>query len=230
MARVPFRFAVGAALPLVAGLAFAPAAAQPAPGGAARPPAAGAATMTPPKVEGRRLLDRFASEPTVNQVQQAALSYYALHPEELGKLRSRAGWSHLLPAVRVEVTKELDDESRSLVRFDDLEEADDISAQEKREDDLELMARADWELNELVYSPDELSVLRENRLSAKERQKLLNLVTRVYFERRRAQIDLMTSPPSDPKARALAELKIAELTAELDALTGGAFSRMVAGG
>ena len=52
-------------------------------------------------------------------------------------------------------------------------------------------------------------------------------MTQTYFERRRAQVDLLLAPPTDAAARTVAELKIAELTAELDGVTGGAFSSMV---
>jgi hypothetical protein len=187
--------------------------------------------QTTPSAEARKLLDGFSGEPTVNEVQQAALSYFAMHPEELASLKSRAGWSALLPKATIEVTKELDDSSRSTSILDeDPTTASKITALEQKDDDLELRARGEWQLNELVFSPDELAVLRESRLTAKERQKLLQTVTRTYFERRRAQVDLLTAPPADAKGRALAELKIAELTAELDSLTGGAFSRMASGG
>jgi hypothetical protein len=190
-----------------------------------------ATAQTTPSAEARKLLDGFAGEPTVNEVQQASLSYFSMHPEELASLKSRAGWSSLLPKATVEVSKELDDSSRSTSILDeDPTTASKITALEQKDDDLELRVRGEWQLNELVFSPDELSVLRESRLTAKERQKLLQTVTRTYFERRRAQVDLLTSPPADSKGRALAELKIAELTAELDALTGGAFSRMASAG
>jgi hypothetical protein len=209
MARVPYRFV---AMSLAAGLLG--------------PVPALAQTQT---AEARKLLDSFAGEPTINQVQQAALTYFMMHPEQLGSLKSRAGWSNLLPKVQAEVEKDLGDTSKSLTSFNDESNPTDISATQQKDDDLKLRVRGDWALNELVYSPDELAVLKESRLTAKEREKLTQTVTRTYFERRRAQIDLLTSPPGDAKGRALAELKVAELTAELDSLTGGAFSRMASG-
>ncbi len=43
----------------------------------------------------------------------------------------------------------------------------------------------------------------------------------LYFERRRLRLALALAPPADPAARAEAELRVAEITARLDAATGG---------
>jgi len=56
------------------------------------------------------------------------------------------------------------------------------------------------------------------------RDSILDDVTRSYFERRRLQVELITDPPTEPKAQLAKELRIQELTAILDGLTGGWFS------
>ena len=56
------------------------------------------------------------------------------------------------------------------------------------------------------------------------RDDILDEITRTYFERRRLQIDSYMSPPEDLKLKLEKELRIQELTADLDALTGGCFS------
>jgi hypothetical protein len=51
-------------------------------------------------------------------------------------------------------------------------------------------------------------------------------VIRLYFERRRLKAEALASDASDvAPARVRVELRIQEVEAELDALTGGAFSR-----
>jgi hypothetical protein len=101
------------------------------------------------------------------------------------------------------------------------------SATETDDDALELQGEVKWKLGDMVFNARETAVVRENRLVARERQRILQTVTQTYFERRRAQVDMLLAPPGDPAASTVAELKIAELTAELDGVTGGAFSRMV---
>jgi hypothetical protein len=56
------------------------------------------------------------------------------------------------------------------------------------------------------------------------RREVESLANRLYFERRRLKMDLAQTPAPDA-ARARRELRIQELEAELDALSGGAFTR-----
>ncbi|MFH1783224.1 MAG: hypothetical protein ABH848_06375, partial [Candidatus Omnitrophota bacterium] len=59
------------------------------------------------------------------------------------------------------------------------------------------------------------------------RDDIMDEVTRVYFERRRVQIEKELSPPSNKKEGIELNLRIQELTADLDALTGGYFSKNI---
>jgi hypothetical protein len=56
------------------------------------------------------------------------------------------------------------------------------------------------------------------------REDILDQVTRLYFERRRIQVELITYEPLDPQVEIDKEMRVAELTALIDALTGGEFS------
>jgi len=53
------------------------------------------------------------------------------------------------------------------------------------------------------------------------RQDILDQVTRLYFERRRIQSELVSNKDSDFDR----EMRVEELTALIDGLTGGEFSR-----
>ena len=59
------------------------------------------------------------------------------------------------------------------------------------------------------------------------RDDILNEVTRYYYERRRLQIDLAMNPPRDRSKELEKELRLQELTAYIDALTGGYFSSCI---
>lgn len=191
--------------------------------------AGAASAQATTEAQARQVLARFDSEPTINQVQQAALDYASMHPESFDEMRSRSRYAAVLPELKVRVTKDLDDESRSVTSFEDNNQPDKVSATEVRDDQLQLLGEVKWKLGDMVFNARETAVVRENRFAAKERGKLLQTVTQIYFERRRTQIELLQAPPADVSSRALVELKIAQLTGELDGLTGGAFSRMAGG-
>lgn len=178
-----------------------------------------AAQQHPAEIQANEVLAPFAGEPDVNRVQRAALDYAALHPEIYDAMRSRSRISAALPDLRFRVTKKLGDDRKEDVVTGG------VSIVEAG--DLDLQGEVRWRLGDIVFNARETAVVREGRYAVKERQRLLQSINQTYFERRRAQIDLMRAPATDPAARALAELKIAQLTAELDALTGGAFSRMI---
>lgn len=182
------------------------------------------------EAQARKLLARFDGEPSVNQVQRAALDYASMNPELLRSMQTRSKVAPLLPEIRLRIETEDDLDSKSITRFEEGNAAQDISATKNVADDLKLYGEAKWKFGDVVFNSREFGVVREYRQTAKTRQKLLQTVTQVYFERRRAQVELLTAPPTEAAGRALAELKIAQLTGELDALTGGGFSRMVAGG
>lgn len=168
-----------------------------------------------------------AGEPTIRATHQAALRYSALSPEIFKGMRTRSRLQAILPQLTVRVIKDLDEEDRSLTRYGEsgsVSEPQNISATVTNGDDLQVYAETRWKLNEAVFNFQETAVMRENRYSAKERQKLLQTVTEVYFERKRALIKLKPMKRGT-EAQQLAQLKIAQIEAELDALTGGWFTR-----
>jgi hypothetical protein len=81
-----------------------------------------------------------------------------------------------------------------------------------------------WDLDELIYNPVEPRVAREQVRLINMRDRVVDEVTRRFYERRRLQIDMELSPPTDLNDRVRKELRIQELTADMDALTGGWFS------
>ncbi len=57
------------------------------------------------------------------------------------------------------------------------------------------------------------------------RDDILDETTSYYYERRRLQVELLQRSPEDPGEYIKKNLRIQELTANLDALTGARFSR-----
>jgi hypothetical protein len=84
-----------------------------------------------------------------------------------------------------------------------------------------------WRLDDLVMSSERIRVISESQDVVKLRDKVLRQVTQIFFDRRRLQVELLLSPGGDLRSQVEDEIRLMELTAELDALTGGQFSRAV---
>ena len=81
-----------------------------------------------------------------------------------------------------------------------------------------------WELGDLLYSSAQTSIDSRAKLLVELRESILNQITRVYFERRRIQMQLILSPAANLDERLELFLQLQELTAQIDALTDGFLS------
>ena len=168
----------------------------------------------------KKVLQRFNSEPTVREVQQQAIAYMRVHPQEVDSWRLRARTNALAPRLTTQVQGDLNDDRRTVEQPGDPTIVSQTNDQSGR-----LVIGAAWDLDRLVFEPQEMAVARESVRIANLRDRVLDEVTRRYFERRRLQIDLELSPPKDLADRVKKELRLQELTADMDAVTGGWFSQ-----
>ena len=76
----------------------------------------------------------------------------------------------------------------------------------------------------MVFSSEQTSIDVRSRLMVQLRDDILDEVTRLYFERRRLQLELASQDSLSPKARSEKELRLEELAASIDGLTGGYLS------
>ena len=183
------------------------------------------------------VLKSFAHEPSIGAVQRRTLSYAMIDQEEMNDRLSEVESAFLLPKkIQIEgYFKNIDhNEDEYQDNYDVILEGEYINwlPIEHKEDEQRyirqewrIKGEVEWDLSRVVFNPDELRVLRENTVLVKLREDLLNRVTRSYFERRQLQVELMIRPPVDVSEVVRIRLRIQELTAELDALTGGWFSR-----
>ena len=168
--------------------------------------------------------------PDIRAVQRATLAYLELQPEIANSLRARAARSRWLPVMSFRVGAERDrfegrgwDQSFVSGGIRDLyDEGHD------RSDDLSLDLTLAWDLGDGVFNPEEIDVSRELRSVIALRDDVLDEVTQLYFERRRALAQLAQPPATEAEAAAL-RLRSAELAAGIDAWTGGWFTRVLRG-
>lgn len=187
-----------------------------------------AALATPPGAPLTIALDTSPpidyGDPPIAAVHAAALTRAGLDPATLDAMSTRARWSDALPDVRVRVVRDADRDGRTTVRFTGDRGYGDLAAVEDRGDGLQLLGELRWSLGALVHGKNALAVVREQRAADKARRALLDAVTAAYFARRRAVLAVATA--GDAAEHSDARLRRDEATATLDALTGGAFSRL----
>jgi len=81
-----------------------------------------------------------------------------------------------------------------------------------------------WDLRDFLYNSEQARISTEARRLVELRQDVLQEVNTYFFDRRRAQIEMMFSPPEDVRSKIDLQLQIARVTASIDALTGGYLS------
>jgi hypothetical protein len=89
------------------------------------------------------------------------------------------------------------------------------------EQEVVLEARATWRLDRLVFDDVELRVASLAQQRAKARAAVAAQTTALYYRRRAAQVEALWNPPGTIEESVRRELALEELTAQLDALTGG---------
>ncbi|MBI1992250.1 MAG: hypothetical protein HYS71_03295 [Candidatus Omnitrophica bacterium] len=171
----------------------------------------------------RELLANFTYEPTMADVREAAIRYAEVHPDKIRWWRRQAALRAFFPAVEIGVdhdrTRRASIDEGTFPRFQIIET-------DNRDAGLNLSVK--WELGDLLWNDDQTSIDVRSKLMVQLRNDIVDEVTRIYFERRRLQVALLTDPPSDQQAVLEKELRIQELTALIDGLTGGYFSHEAA--
>jgi len=164
------------------------------------------------------VIERFKNEPTIREVQEIAIKYAEVHPEKIKEWRSAASKKALLPDLSVGLDRYVTD----YYHWDAGQNPDVLT---KGDDVISWDVTMSWDLGELVWNDDQTSIDTRSRLMVQLRDDILDEITRTYFERRRLQIETHLSPPEDLREKLEIDLRIQELTADLDAFTGGYFSK-----
>ncbi len=163
------------------------------------------------------LEDHFHHEPSIHEVQEMAVHYAEVHPDKIQGWRKKAQSRALLPTVSVG----LDRSATELLHWDTGANPDNLL---KGRDFLDWDVSLTWDLGDFIWNPDQTSIDSRSKLMVELREDILDQITRLYFERRRLQFELLAAP-LEPQDKIDKEMRLEELTALIDALTGGEFSR-----
>lgn len=164
----------------------------------------------------------YENEPSIGEVQKMAVLYAEVNPDKIKNWRKDAKLRAILPKVTFGIDHSSSDTyeiytgssaSYSVIGPRDNTEGWDIAFT--------------WDLGDLIYNEHQTSIDVRSKLMVQLRDEILNEITRLYFERRRLQMELAFNKPATETQAIEKKLRLEELTASIDALTGGAFSDAV---
>jgi hypothetical protein len=192
---------------------------------AALAPARPAAAAEPAEKQARkrallgRLHEIIKREPTVQEVQRAALAHYQLEPERIRSMSTAARLKGLFPEVDAGF------DSTVGHNFSDMQDAlyPTLPFKERQaasNDQTVWHVRGVWDLSRVVFNPEQLDIKTLGSLQ----ESLIREVTTMYFSRRRVLAGLILSPPDDDEDLYYEQLRLDEMTATIDAFTGGKFA------
>lgn len=160
------------------------------------------------------------AEPSAYEVQERALKHFKVNPERIAWLRNTASWKALVPIFEVSGggTAARLDESTILAEFSTDPERPWITRGASGGAG-EVRSRLTWDLPRLMFNAEELDV---TGLTVVQRD-VVEQTTRIYYLRRRLQLQLLVSSSDDEAAQLEKELRVEELTSLLSGMTGGWF-------
>ena len=170
----------------------------------------------------KELMKQFHHEPSVREVQRAAARHARVNPGAYGHWLAASSWAHALPE---RVKGELQHLSRDEKDVRTTSSTNSLSELLALDDHLRLELEVQWDLSKLIFNPDKLKASKEIANLVELREDILTTVNKLYFSRRRVQVEQILNPAQNLRHAVNVSLNIKSLTADIDALTGGWFSR-----
>ena len=160
------------------------------------------------------------NEPTVLELQRAAIRYAEVNPDKIAMWRHQAAIRALMPEVSVGYNNDIGNTistatSNGKTNFwigpDDVSTGWDFTAK--------------WDLGDLVYNTAQTSIDSRSKRMVELRNDILEALNTAYFERKKLQRQLTRVTDKENPSYTEREIRIEELTATIDGLTGGYLSR-----
>ncbi len=154
------------------------------------------------------ILSVFSGEPTVQEVQKKAIEYSETSNKKIDDWRRRASMKAIMPKLTFGYDNNVYGSYNGYFAVGP--NSWDVSVS--------------WDFSDLIYNGEQTSIDTRSKLMVQLRNDVLAEATALFFERRRLQVELIVKANLSQQERVDKELRISELTALLDRLTGGFYS------
>lgn len=155
-------------------------------------------------------------EPSIGELQRAAIRYAEVYPEKITNWRKQVAVKALMPKIAVGYDNNIyqtigTSTKNSQVYFwegpDDGSRGWDVTAT--------------WDLSDLIYNESQTSIDSRSKLMVQLRNDILDQLNAAYFQRKKLKRELERISDNTSQAYLEREIKIEELAATIDGLTGG---------
>jgi photosystem II stability/assembly factor-like uncharacterized protein len=163
-------------------------------------------------------------EPSISDIQQAAIDYAEVSPDKIKWMRNAARQQALMPSFSFNLNRDI---SRNINLDRGGTNDPDFFIEGPIDKKWGWGIGLSWNLGELLWSYHQTSIDVRSRLMVQLRNDILDEVTKLYFERIRLENEIKQGLQQDDSQIILKQLRLAELTANIDALTGGYLSRHI---
>ncbi|MFH1778986.1 MAG: hypothetical protein ABH847_03030 [Candidatus Omnitrophota bacterium] len=163
-------------------------------------------------------------EPTILELHQAAIRYAEVSPNKITNWRRQAALKALLPQVSVGYDRDID---RTISAYNYGGKTTYTLGPDDESYGFDFSVK--WDLGDLIYNETQTSIDSRSKLMVQLRNDVLEKLNQAYFERKRLKTELLKYQDKTSPAYVERQLKIEELTAQIDALTGGYLSRKIGG-
>ena len=164
----------------------------------------------------KKWMGYFSREPSIQAVHERSIEYADVSQRKIEQMRVQARKQALWPVISTSYKKGMDDSFNVY--------SNGLVVDRPIERDREWGLSLSWNLGDMVFSSSQIAIDVRSRLMVQLREEILNDVTRIYFERRREQLQAKINPLPKSTEVLLQALRISELTALLDTYTNGWFS------
>lgn len=179
--------------------------------------------------------ERLAVEPSLWESMEATYRQFGVHLGDHAELREKASPSAWLPDINImggvlggyadaQIAHNLIADDNSVVAPpgpDSIEEPDALFQRTHVINDVYVFAVLSWDFGRATFDLDSVPYGRIFNTAKYRYAKLRSEVQRLFEERRRLLLDLLTSPKRDLANDLFLRLRLEELTAHLNAFTGG---------
>jgi photosystem II stability/assembly factor-like uncharacterized protein len=166
----------------------------------------------------------FLGEPDISDIHRAAIEYSEVSPDKIKWMRQAAKNQALIPKFSFTVSGNT---GRNINLDRGGTNDPDFFIEGPKDKKWDWGIGLNWDLSELVWSYHQTSIDVRSRLMVQLRNDILDEVTKLYFERLRLKHEIEQMPAKEKNQINLKQLRLAELTANIDALTGGYLSRVI---